>query len=222
MSGRRFAVIGLGSFGRHLTRALYAYGHDVLVIDRDPASLEPIAGQCSKAVVSDVTDKEALRASGAADADVAIVCVGDEVGRSVLATLHLKELGVPEILVKAVSTDHGRILEQIGASEIIQPGRSEARRLARQLIEPGFVDELPFLEGFFLTELRVPHTLAGKTLAEAQLRHEFGVAVVLIRRAADKGEEAVLPTAQERLCEGDTVVVLGRPEDVSRLRAAAG
>ncbi|GAB4276419.1 MAG: TrkA family potassium uptake protein [Deferrisomatales bacterium] len=220
MERRRFAVIGLGKFGHHLARYLYDLGQDVLAIDRDPEAVEAIRPYCSRAQVADAADKEELAAAGLDTAEVGVVGLGTQMDVSILATLFLKEMGVKEITAKAVSLDHARILERIGATEVIHPERDVAIQLARHLAEPDILEHLPFLEGYALVELRVPRALWGKTLAQTRLRQQHRLSAVLIRRTEGDTELSIPAGPDEPLRAGDTLLVLAKKEDVDRFRAA--
>jgi trk system potassium uptake protein TrkA len=215
---RRFVVIGLGNFGHYLARALYERGQDVLALDHRREAVEAAAPHCSRAELADAVDKESLEAAGAGEADVAVVGIGSRIDASILAALHLKELGVREILAKAVSADHARILQRVGATEVIHPEREMAHRLAQRVAEPDVLERFPFLEGYALVEIRAPRVLWGKRLAESHLRREYGLSVVLVRRAEGEREETVQARGDTEIREGDTLVVLARGEDVEDFR----
>jgi trk system potassium uptake protein TrkA len=215
---RRFVVIGLGSFGHHLARSLYEMGHDVLAVDHEPAAVDAIQAHCSRAALADAADKEELEAAGVAGAEVGVVGLGTRIDASILATLFLKELGVKEIVAKAVSHDHGRILSRIGATEVIYPERDVALRLAQNLAEPDVLERIPFLEGYALVEIRAPSTLWGQSLAESRLRKDHRLSVALIKRRVSGEDTSVPARGDERIQKGDVLVVLAQPEDVEAFR----
>lgn len=221
MERRRFAVIGLGSFGHHVARALYEMGHDVLAVDADPGAVEAIRPYCSKAAVADATDKAELEAVGVGAADVAIVGLGTRMDASILATLFVREMGVKEIVAKAVTPEHSRILERLAATEVVHPEGDVARRLARRLAKPEVIEQLPFLDGYALLEMRAPQSLWGKTIAQSHLRREHGLVVVTVRRT-EEGRETTLPARPgEVLREDDVLIVLGTSENVEAFQRSA-
>ncbi len=217
MERRRFVVIGLGSFGHHLSRSLYERGHDVLAVDRRARAVEEIQPYCSRAQVADAADRDELEAAGANNAEVGVVCLGSKIDVSILATMFLKELGLREIVAKAVSRDHARILQRVGATEVVHPERDTAVALARRLAEPDVLEEIPFLEGYALVEIRAPRALWGKTLAETHLRRAHRLSVVMLRREEGRGG-AVAAQPDQRIEPGDVLVVLARMDDVAAFR----
>lgn len=215
---RQFAVIGLGRFGQHLVRSLYDMGHDVLAIDETADTVEQIGPYCSQAVVADAEDEAGLRETGALEAQVGIVAIGTRLDSSILATLYLKEAGVKEIVAKAGSAAHSRILKRIGAGEVVQPERDAALHAARRLAEPAVLERLPFLEGYAITELPTPAMLAGKTLSEAHLRRTHHLSVLLVKRQMAGVEVQVAAGPDERLQPADVLTVLAKPEQIAAFR----
>lgn len=218
MERRRFVVIGLGNFGHYLARALYERGQDVLALDHRREAVEAIAPHCSRSELADAADKDSLEAAGAGEADAAVLGIGTRIDASILAALHLKELGVREILAKAVSADHARILRRVGATEVIEPEREMALRVAQRIAEPDVLERFPFLEGYALVEMRAPRSLWGKKLSESHLRREHGLSVVLVKHGEGGREVAVQARADTEIREGDALVVLARHEDVEVFR----
>jgi trk system potassium uptake protein TrkA len=215
----RYAVIGLGKFGATVVGSLHARGHEVVAIDRDRARVQEVRDTSTRAIEADCTDPETLRALGVRDADAVVVSLGERMDASILVTLYLKELGVREIVVKAVSEDHAKILHLIGATEIVHPERDTARRVARGLGLRSIVEYLPLAADSSLVELHVPPPFVGRTLAELDIRRRHQVLVVAIKR----GERLVMATGgDERLLAGDVLVLVGRDQDLDEVGRLAG
>ena len=175
---KQFAVIGLGNFGYYLATRLYEKGHEVLAIDKNPSRVQVVKDLVTHAVVADGSDREALETCGVEQMDAAVVSIGSDMSSSILVTLNLKDIGVDRVLVMAMSEAHGRILEKIGASEIIFPQKDVAFSLAERLHNPNMLDYLPFIEGYSIIELATPKRFEGKTLRELDLINRFGVQVL--------------------------------------------
>lgn len=211
------AVIGLGRFGFHVARQMHEAGHDVLAIDVDPKNVESIADYSSRAVVLDARDKERLEALGLRDFDVVVVSLGERIDASALVALHLKEMGVRRLITKAGSEDHGKLLELIGVSQVVFPEREAAERLARRLGSPNLLDYIDFGDEYSLHETAPPASFLGKTLRELQLPNRFGVRVLAVRDALTEKVE-VNPGADFRIKDSDALLLLGRNEDLARLK----
>jgi len=212
---KQFAVIGLGNFGLNVALKLSDMGMPVLVIDKDPAKIESISGKVAYARVADATDKKSLESAGVAAVNTAVVSLGKQIEPSVMATIILKELGVPEVIVKGTTPEHGKILKLVGASYVVFPDADMAERIAQKIISPNIVEHIPLLPGYSIVELKAPPTFWGKTLLDLNLRRNYGVEVLVIRR----GEEVkVIPSAVDKIQEGDTLVILGKNEDLQKLK----
>jgi len=215
----RYAVIGLGKFGATVVRTLHERGHEVVAIDRDRGRVQEVRDTSTQAIEANCTDQDTLRALGLQDADAVVVSLGEQMDASILVTLYLKELGLKEIVVKAVSEDHGKILHLIGATEIVHPERDTARRVARGLGLRSIVEYLPLAADSSLVEVQVPAEFLGKTLAELEIRKRYQVLVVAIKR----GEGLVIATGgDERLLPGDILVLIGKDSDLDKVGRLAG
>jgi trk system potassium uptake protein TrkA len=215
----RYAVIGLGKFGATVVRTLHARGHEVIAIDQDKERVQDLRDSATQAIEADCTDQETLRALGIHDADAVVVSLGERMDASILVTLYLRDLGLKEIVVKAISEDHGKVLHLIGATEIVHPERDTARRVARGLGLRSIVEYLPLAADSSLVEVKLPAEFVGRTLAELEIRKRFQVLVVAIKR----GESLVLATGGgERLQSGDVLVLVGRDVDLDAVGRLAG
>jgi trk system potassium uptake protein TrkA len=213
----QIVVIGLGRFGFNVARRLYEAGHEVLAVDVDPGIVQKIEEYSSRAVVLDARDKERLEALGVKDFAVAVVSLGELIDVSTLVALHLKELGVQKIVTKAGSEDHAKLLRLIGVHEIIMPEREAAERLAERLTRTNLIDQLPLGDAYSIEEIAPPDRFIGKTLRELELPRRYGIQVLGIRDVlAD--EVDLNPGADFRVKESDALIVLGKNEDMRRLR----
>ena len=212
---RQFAIIGLGRFGFYLAKALAEAGFEVLAIDIDEQRVDSIKAHVSKAVIADVTDKDALASIGVQDMDV-VVAIADEMAASVLATLNLKELGVENLMVRASSDQHRRILELIGASKVIFPEQDTAQRIAYNLSVHDVLDHLPVAEGYSIIQVPPPQSFVGKTLDDLKLTKKYGILVVAVKESIP--ENLILsPGPQCRIKDSDVLIVMGKDEDLTRL-----
>lgn len=214
----RFAVIGLGSFGSYLARTLYEKGHEVLVIDKDKDKVEEAKDFSSQAVWMDSADKESLQALGVQDMDVAVVSLGPEMEPSILTVLYLHELGVNRILAKALSPDHGKILEAIGATEVIYPERDMAVRLAQRLGSRNVLEYLPLAENISIQEIVPPEAFIGKKLRDLDLTNRYRVQVIAVRQLVPD-RLIFIPGADFVVKDSDVLVVMGEEENIADLCA---
>lgn len=214
---RSFVVIGLGKFGFNIAKTLYELGQEVTAIDVDKEVIQRIQDHSSQAVVTDATVSANLMALGVEEVDVAIVSLGEKMDASILVSLHLKELGLKEIWVKAISEDHGKILEHLGVTEVIHVEKDMAHRIAQNLSRPNVLDYLPVSEGYSIQETSVPQAFTGKSLLDLNLRKRFDINVIAIKELVP--ERLVLnPEADFVLKDSDIMVILGRDQDLDKLK----
>ncbi len=161
---RQFAVIGLGRFGSSIARTLYNQGCEVLAIDRREEMVQEMSGSVTQAVQLDATDEKALKAVGIENIDVAIVAIGENLQASILISILLKEVGVKEVIAKARTPLHGRILKKIGADKIIFPEKEMGARLARSLVTTNILEQVELSPGYSVVEILAPKEFAGKSI----------------------------------------------------------
>jgi len=210
---KRFCVIGLGNFGYHVARALYESGQEVIAIDQSREKVKRVQDYSSYTIVGDAGSKEFLVGQGIGEMDAVVVSTGDRSHLSTLITLYLKELKVPRILVKAVSEDHGRILEKIGATEVIFPEKDMAVKVARGLSSPNIIEFLPLSEDLSISEAAPPASFVGKNLVELDLRRKYNVTILGIKDVLT-GHFHSLPKASHVIKDSDVLVLVGKAADI--------
>lgn len=224
---RNFAVIGLGAFGSSVCEVLIEKGADVVVMDRDPATVEQMKGKTSAAVLVDTTDERSLLKAPLEDVDVAIVAIGDDLEASILTTTLLKQRGVPYVLARAVSPLHETVLKRVGANETVNIEVETGIRVARRLVAPDVLDSVPLGGEVSLAEHLIPPYFVGKKVGDLEIESKMKLRLVGVLRLAididDAGEsvrrETVLfPGAEDSLAEGDRLFLLGADKDLDAFR----
>ena len=168
----------------------------------------------------DATDERALRAAGIQDVDVAVVSIGENIESSLLVVMLVRELGIKNIVAKAVTPLHGRILEKLGVTRVIFPEREMAIRLAHSLVMPNVLDYIELSRDFSIVELPAPPEFDGQTLRDLELRPRFGLTLIAIKRKTDGADRTIVaPTADDRVQAGDVLSLLGANDRLARLDA---
>jgi trk system potassium uptake protein len=215
MAGEQVMVIGLGRFGSALARELERLGHEVMAVDRSEQRVNDIAPDVTHAVQLDASEEDALRAAGAADFNTAIVAISSDAEPSIFATMVLKRLGVRTVISKAGSVLHGEILARVGADRVVFPERETGLRLAHSFNVPNVIDYLDVAPNFGMEKIRPPKSFIGKTLGELDLKGRLGLTPIVLRRAQ---QVFVNPAREERVAEGDELILIGRDEKLDQLR----
>lgn len=203
---KSYVVVGLGRFGTEAAKRLCELGCEVLVIDRNSDLIQQISGDVTQAVVGDARDKEVLKALGVQDFECAIVAIGNSLGDSVLATLNLKELGVPYVVSKAYDETHRQVLQKLGANKVIIPEQEQASRLARNLSSPNVLDYIELSDEFGIIEVPAPTGWLGKSLKDLNVRAKLGVNIIAVKQGKRIN---VSPGADYEIVPGDVMVILG-------------
>ena len=215
---RSFAIIGLSSFGYYLARNLAESGHRVMAIDINEDKIERVKSFVDKALIADATDKEILAGLDLAELDGVIVCLGDHIDASILVTLYCHELKVKRIIAKALTEDHGKILDIIGANKVVFPERDEALRLARTIESEYLLDSITLGDGMSIIEVVPPETMVGKSLGELDLPNRYGVLVLVIKEVVPD-KVVMIPKSDHVIKDSDILLMLGKDEDLANIKS---
>lgn len=208
---KEFVVIGLGRFGGSIVSELIELDADVMAVDINPALVEDYADIATQAVVADSTDESALRSLGIHNVEHVIVAIGENIQSSILTTLILKELGVPKLTVKAQNNHHEKVLRKVGADKVVRPERDMGIRVANNVVSNNIIDYLELSEEHSIAELHVNGKITGHTLIDLDIRAQYGINIVAIKR---KGQIHVSPKADEVIEKDDVLIVIGSDLDI--------
>jgi len=214
---KRVVVIGLGIFGFNIAKDLYENGMEVIAVDKDKEVIQRIKDFSTKAVLADGTDKEVMESIGIQEDDIVIISFGENLAASTLITLHLKEMRVKNIIVKAPNEDHKRVLEKVGATEVIIPEREMADKVAKSIISPNILDYIPLSEDYTISEVVPPASFMGKTIGELRLRTKYHVEVIAVREMLPDRVRMV-PKADFVIKDSDILVVIGKTADIQKIK----
>ncbi len=208
-----YAIVGLGRFGYALATELATAGADLLVLDRDEETVRELSELTDNALVIRTLDKKSLMETGIQNCDVAVVCIGEQMESSILTTLNLVSLGIPNVIAKATSAEHGEILEKLGA-EVVYPERDMAVRLANRLIASQILDIIQLSEHINISKFLVTEKLIGKSVNNVDLRRRFGLNIIAIENGGSI-IETVKPDYVFR--EKDVLILSGSRDGLLRL-----
>ena len=214
---KNFLVIGLGEFGKSVAKTLYSNNATVLVIDAKENLIKQALneGIIEEAIILDATDEIALKKVVRDDFDTAFVSVGDNIQASILITLQLKELGVKNIICKAVNHTQEKVLYKIGATQVIFPEESMGEKVAYSVLRPTIIDYFKFAEDYFIYEVKVPKTYVGKSLMELNLRHKYEINILAVKHF--DGKMNVTPDPNIKLNKDDLLIILSRENVIDRV-----
>jgi trk system potassium uptake protein TrkA len=212
---KSFVVIGLGRFGTSVALELASLGNEVVVIDRIEERINAIADDVTHALVADIRDENVLRRAGVAECDCAIVAFASNLQENILVTLLLKELGVPHVVAKASNAMHVRVLQKVGADQIVFPESDMGVRMARSLSSDAVLDYVDLDEEYKIAEIKCPVGWQNRPLRDLDLRAKHNINVLLIKSGGTG--KRVIPDANTVLRPGDAVVVLGGEKAIEEI-----
>lgn len=225
---RQFAVIGLGRFGASVAKTLSEKKHQVLAIDADENLVQEFSDMVTQAVCLDATDQKALRTVGIANVDVAVCAIGNDLKASILVTLNLKEIGIKEIVCKAQDEKQKLLLEKIGATRVVLPEREMGVRVANSLMTSKVIEHIELSEDSSIAELLPPKDFLGKSLREIDVRAQYGLNVIGIKKkvksvskdgkVCESEKINISPKAADVIGENDILVVLGGTVEIDKFK----
>lgn len=174
-----YGIIGLGRFGTALASELAVSGADMIIIDKDEERVDFAKELTENAYIVKNLEKKTLTEVGMQNCDVVALCIGEQIDVSILTTLNLISMGIPKVIAKASSAEHGDILERLGA-EVVYPERDMALRLAHRLETSQSLDFIQLSEKLNISKFVLPEQAIGKTVIEVNFRGKLGLNIIAI------------------------------------------
>ncbi len=221
----KFAVIGLGRFGKTVAISLAEQGAEVLAIDSNDELVEEVKNDVAFAVALDARDLKALQSQNIKDMDAVVVAIGTDFESLLLSTTNLMEIGVKRILARAMNQTQRRILNKLGVKEVISPEIETGNTVAQQMLNPHIVNFFPLPGDYQIAEVNVPNNAMNRTLKDVGLLRKYSLHLVAILKAKIvliSGEESlkrevfINPDEDYVLQESDALVLLGKTKDIKR------
>lgn len=198
-------IIGLKTFGQAIAKQLYEYNCDVLAIDKDLDRVEDIAEYVSEAIQMDIRDVSELKKISLDTFDIGIITL-DDIGSSIMATMIFEEAGIERIIVKSTSDLHKKILEKMGVKDIVSPDKHMGIKLAKSIMNVDIIEKIDASSDYNIEEVSVKKDWIGKRLEELDLREDYGMNVIGVRKA--NSVIKISPERQYEIEKGDKLVVI--------------
>lgn len=211
---KSFLIIGMGSFGHHLCRALAQQRCEVMIVDRASEALEDMLPHVVSAKVGDCTNEEVLRSFSVESFDACFVCLGSNVLSSLQITSLLKELGAKKVFSKADDDMQAKFLLRNGADEIIYPELEVATSLAVSESSDSIFDCIRLTADYSIYELQPLKRWLGKSLKELNFRVKYNLTVIAVKKGG-----VIRPNLHPDYVfkEEEHLLVLGRSEDIQKI-----
>jgi trk system potassium uptake protein TrkA len=213
---QQILIIGLGRFGMSLAATLSERGVEVLAADRRSTLVEEAATFVTEAVIIDATDETELARLEPRQRDAAVCAIGDDSKESsIICTALLRQMGAPLVVARAIDKMHQRILQLVGAHQVVNPEQEFGKRFANRLLYRDVIADTNLGDDLMLTEIRIMPAMIGKNLVELELPRRFGVMVVGIRRG--RPSKIISPSPNEPLQAEDNLVIVSNDFAIAKL-----
>ena len=207
-----FGIIGLGRFGSALAMTLAEAGKEVIVIDSHENKVKEARQYTEYAFICDDLTTETLTETGIQNCDVVVLCIGENINASILTTMRVVELGVPKVISKAISLEHGAVLKKLGA-DVVYPERDMALRLGKRLVSRNFLDYVSLDNSIEIRQIKVTDRCVNASIEELQIRPKYNLNIIAIE---SNGHTNIEVSPQYRFSEGDVIVVIGKINNIDR------
>lgn len=214
---KTFAVIGMGRFGISVAGQLFKMGYEVLAVDKDIDKVNAIADYVTQAVCADAKEESVLKSLGIRNYDCVVIAIGGDISDSVLITLNVKEAGVKQIVCKAMDRQHKKVLQKIGADNVIIPEQEAGVKTAVGLVSSRIIDIIDISDKYCIADTVVPKEWTGKSIEELSVRRHYGVNIVAVKNSLDDKDVTISPNPDYKFRETDIVVLVGESEMINAL-----
>ena len=212
---KTYAVFGLGRYGRAVAKELVENGAEVIAVDLDEAIVNAAAGDLPICKCADITDLDTLTQLGISNIDTVIIAMASNLEASVMAVTLCKELGIKTVIAKCANEMHQKILDRVGADQVVFPENESGIRLAKNLLSSGFVDMIALSKEVSVVELEIRDEWIGRSLIELNLRKKYSINVVAIRRGEVVSADI---NPEEKLEQGAKLVVIANTAKLAKLK----
>jgi trk system potassium uptake protein TrkA len=210
-------VIGGGNVGYYLTKELLAAGHEVVMIEKDPARARLIADELGSIVVpNDGCEGRYQAEAGMGRADVVAAVTGDDEDNLVACQVAKMAFNVPRSIARVNNPKNEHLFRQLAIDDTVSPTRTILGVIEHEIPIHDLL-HLAELEGGELqiveAQLEADSPVVGKELRELSLP-EGSYITVLVRN-----ERAIAARPETRLLVGDRVLAVTSAEREAELRS---
>ncbi len=207
-------VIGMGRFGKHLSRKMQELGNDVMIIDKDEERVSEFASEFTDSQIGDCRVEGVLESIGVNNFDICFVAIGEDFQSSLEITALLKDLNAKWVVTKASSDIQKKLLLRIGADEVVYPERDTAEKLAIRSNAKNIFDYIQLTDEYSIYEIPIINSWIGKTIIELAIRRKYKVNIIAVKNANSLDP---VPSPLYTFKEGDHIIVIGKSSDVFKL-----
>ncbi len=209
---KTFLIIGLGRFGMAVIKTLGELNADVIAIDVNEKAVEEASNYVEHCAICDSTRINALKEIAADSYDHAVVAIGNNLQATILTIINLKELGLKKISVRVDSNEYVKVMERLGADEIIIPEDEAAISFANQIISDTILEYHPITKDFSMVKIKVGEKFAEQSIVDLDVRNKFDINIVGITR----DNKFYQPKATDTIKPNDILTVFGKSNKINK------
>lgn len=206
-------LIGLGRFGKHITRKLNELNHQIMAVDNNEERVNSVLPYVTNAQIGDSTNEEFLSSLGIRNFDACIVAIGDNFQNSLETASLLKELGAKKVIARASTGVQEKFLLRNGADEVVYPEKQLASWTAIRCTSDNILDYIELDENYSIFELSVPSEWIGKSILHLDIRKKYGISILAIR---ENGKLHMNITPDTVLSAEKSILVLGEQRAIQK------
>ncbi|WCJ48358.1 TrkA family potassium uptake protein [Levilactobacillus brevis] len=205
----------MGRFGQSVVQTLAEEHQDVLAVDVKEEPVNEMMDTATQTLIADTRDEDVLRGLNIDTFDYVIVGIGNNMEASILTTMLAKELGAKKVIAKAETSDHGRVLQRVGADQVTYPERDMGHGIVRKLLSNHILNFIDLSDKYTLAEVVItdPH-FVDQDLVALNLRQRFDLTVIAIQH---EGKINISPQPTDVVRLHDVLTVVGPIENVEAL-----
>ena len=206
-------IIGLGRFGRHMAKKFSEQNNDVMAIDINEERINNVLSVVTNALIGDATNEQFMETIGVRDFDLCVVAIGDNFQSSLETTALLKDLGAKFVLARASRDVHAKFLLRNGADDVIYTEKETAERLAVKYGSDNIFNYIELNDEYSIYEIAVTSSWLNKSILKVNVRSKYGISIL----ATKQGNNIFpLPKPEHVFTDSESLMILGKNEDVSR------
>lgn len=217
-------VCGYGRNGKQAITKLKNYKKDFVVVEKNKEIIQKLDAEGVLNIEGDATTDETMLRAGINNAQNLITALPSDAD-NLFVVLTASQLNKKcKIISRASKETSYNKLKIAGAENVIMPDKLGGAHMASLVVTPDvieFVDQLT-IAGDTTTNLEeidvdnLPREYVGKTILDLDLRKKTGCTVIGYK--SPNKDYLINPEATIELVKGAHLIVLGRPEQITKLR----
>ncbi len=220
-----YIVCGAGRIGRRIGQEIAARDLACVLIETEDKA-EPFESEGYLVLKGDATNEEVLKTSGIERAR-GIVCAVSSDPENLYITLTARDLN-RDIYIVSRANEESVIprLTRAGADKVVSPVITGSKQMAQMLLRPAVADLIELASmadklGLELEQIQIGpgSELEGTNVKDAAVATAFDLIVIAVQ--ANSGDVVFNPGSDRVLETGDVLIVLGNPDNVSKLLKTA-